>query len=85
MTGAPYRAVGGCVVTDHGVLAMANTRMLSGFYAREAASPETGGRRGRVAPPRSQALATAVEDAGRRRHAAGWIDPDAADHLALEL
>jgi hypothetical protein len=45
----PYRAMGGCVVTDHGVLAHANARKLSGFYALEAASPEAGGRWRRLA------------------------------------
>jgi hypothetical protein len=71
--------MGGCVVTDHGVLALANARMLSGFYALEAASPEAGDLWRRLAAQRSQALARAVEDAGRWRRAAGWIDPEAAD------
>ena len=79
MSEAPYRAMGGSVVTDHGVLPLANARMLSGFYALEAASPETGSRWRRLAAQRSQALTLAVEDAGRWRRAAGWTDPDAAD------
>jgi hypothetical protein len=79
MSEAPYRAMGGCVVTDHGFLALANARRLSGFYALEAASPGTGGRWRRLAAQRSQALALAVEDAGRWRRAAGWTDPEAAD------
>ncbi len=42
MADAPYRAIGGCVVTDHGALALANARMVSGYYALEATSPGTG-------------------------------------------
>lgn len=79
MTDAPYRAMGGCVVTDHGVLALANARTLSGFYALEAVSSGTGERWRRLAAQRSQALALAAEDAGRWRRAAGWTDPDVAD------
>ena len=79
MSEAPYRAMGGCVVTDHGVLALANARSLSGFYALEAASAGNASRWSRLAAQRSQALALAVEHAGRWRRAAGWTDPEAAD------
>lgn len=79
MSETPYRAMGGCVVSDHGVLALADARGLAGFYALEAASPETGGRWRRLAAQRSRVLTRAAEDAGRWRRAAGWSDPDVAD------
>jgi hypothetical protein len=77
MTSAPYRAIGGSVVTDHGVIALAEARALYGFYAREAAG--TSGLWRRIAAERSQALVSAAEDAERWRRAAGWTEPDEAD------
>lgn len=77
MTGAPFRAIGGSVVADHGPIALADARALQTFYAGEADhAGETWTRR---AVERSHALADAVKDAERWRRAAGWTNPDDAD------
>jgi hypothetical protein len=79
MSGAPFRAIGGAVVSDHGAMALAEARTLATFYAFEANSPFTGAVWRRMADERARALERAATDAERWRRAAGWADPEAAD------
>jgi hypothetical protein len=78
---APYRHIGGMVITDHGPLTLAAARDLAQFYGREAAGSTE--RRDRpweeVCGRRAFVLAGAAKAAADWRRAAGWIDPDAAD------
>ncbi|HEY2480767.1 MAG TPA: hypothetical protein VGI30_01050 [Caulobacteraceae bacterium] len=79
MSPAPFRAVGGAVLSDHGVIALAEVRALVAFYAAEAASAVNGAVWRRQAAERARALELAVAGAESWRRAAGWADPGAAD------
>ncbi|MGH7022248.1 MAG: hypothetical protein ACREEB_01510 [Caulobacteraceae bacterium] len=76
MSEAPYRAIGGMVVADHGPIALRQARDLAASYARDANGG--GGWSARCAA-RAEALAMAINDASNWRRAAGWADPDEAD------
>jgi hypothetical protein len=77
VTGAPFHAVGGAILADHGPLSLKEARALAVFYAREAVGE--GGARAGFCMTRSLTLARAAYDAERWRRAAGWTDPDLAD------
>jgi hypothetical protein len=79
--GAPFRAIGGAVVADHGSIPLAEARRLSQFYATEALHCHGQGLRNgaAVCASRAKALREAVAAAELWRRAAGWADPDAAD------
>jgi hypothetical protein len=79
--GAPFRAIGGAVVADHGPIPLAAARRLSLFYATEALHCRRQGHRdgAAVCASRAKALREAVAAAEVWRRAAGWADPDAAD------
>jgi hypothetical protein len=79
MSGAPFRAIGGAVVSDHGAIALDEARSLAAFYASEAGALHTGAGWRRLAAERAQALALAAAAAEGWRRAAGWADPEAAD------
>ena len=78
MTPAHYRHIGGAVVADHGHVTLAAARALALFYAGEAGfeTPEVSSECRR----RAHALAGAITAASTWRRAAGWNDPDLADH-----
>jgi hypothetical protein len=79
MSRAPFRAIGGAVVADHGVIALAEARALARFYAGEARALPGGSRAAEVCAGRARALIEATDQAWLWRRAAGWTDPDAAD------
>jgi hypothetical protein len=79
MMGAPFRAVGGTILADHGPMRLAQARALAAFYAREAARQRQGSRAAGLCAERCRALAHAADDAARWRRAAGWTDPEMAD------
>ncbi len=79
MSGAPFRAIGGAIISDHGAIALAEVRSLAAFYAREAKSPFAGATWRRLAGARARALERAAAEAEGWRRAAGWTDPEAAD------
>jgi hypothetical protein len=81
MNGAPFRAIGGAVVADHGPLSLAEARALARFYASEAGHwRDLDGRAASDAcARRAGTLRDAVTAAEMWRRAAGWADPDAAD------
>ncbi|HEY7851550.1 MAG TPA: hypothetical protein VIB82_01155 [Caulobacteraceae bacterium] len=81
MTAAPFRAVGGAVVADYGVIALAQARALAEFYGREAAVLPFASRARAVCAARAHALDRAARDACLWRRAAGWADPDEADAI----
>lgn len=85
MKSAPFRAIGGAVVADHGPVPLALARRLGQFYASEALhwrsqdsrdAAEACGRRANV-------LREAVAATETWRRAAGWADPDAADAIVI--
>lgn len=81
MSGAPFRAIGGAVVTDHGAITLKQARELAKFYAREAdALPRASPARG-LCDARAGALGRAAQEALLWRRAAGWSDPEAADPM----
>ncbi len=77
MSPAPFRHIGGGLVSDHGVLNLAAAEALARFYAGEA-TRETGAA-ARLCAARAEALHTAVNEARRWRRAAGWAKAEAAD------
>jgi hypothetical protein len=79
VSGAPFRAIGGAIVSDHGVIALAEVRTLAVFYASEAKSPFASAVWRRLADDRARALKQAAAEAEGWRRAAGWTDPDVAD------
>ena len=79
MSCAPFRAIGGAVVSDHGGIALNEARSLADFYASEAGSGAASAVWRRVAAERAEALALAAAAAEGWRRAAGWADPEAAD------
>jgi len=78
MSPANFRHIGGAVIADHGRVTLAAARALAVFYTREAGSQMTGvsGECRR----RAHALEVATAAAATWRRAAGWNDPDLADH-----
>ena len=82
MTDPAYGHIGGAVVCDHGPLTLAEARDLSIFYAGEADHCFTMGEihAGLACAGRAAALRQVADDAARWRRAAGWRDPEAADH-----
>lgn len=66
------------MVADHGRVTLTVARALAFFYAREAGleTPEVS----RECRRRAHALEGAVIAASTWRRAAGWNDPDLADH-----
>ena len=82
MTDPAYGHIGGAVVCDHGPLTLAAARALSLTYSGEAeywlSMGETAA--GRACAARALALRRAADDAALWRRAAGWRDPEAADH-----
>ena len=85
MTDPAYVHIGGAVVCDHGPLTLAEARALASSYAREGEHWASVGevRAGDACVRRAMALAKAATDTALWRRAAGWRDPEAADH-ALE-
>jgi hypothetical protein len=79
MTGAPFRAIGGAIISDHGPITLAEAWALAAFYAAEATAPLNGAIWRRLAAERARALEFAGAEAQRWRRAAGWADPEAAD------
>ena len=79
MNEAPFRAVGGAVLADHGVIALAEARALARFYDREVATLSATSAAAQVCIQRRDALDRAARDAWLWRRAAGWAEPDAAD------
>jgi hypothetical protein len=79
MTDAPFRAIGGSVVADHGPIALGKARALARFYADEAAAAGNGAPWRHLAARRAGALLEAAREAALWRRAAGWTDPEAAD------
>ena len=79
MNEAPFRAVGGVVLADHGVIALAKARALARFYAREVAALPATSTAARICILRRDALDRAAREVGLWRGAAGWAEPDAAD------
>jgi len=77
MSAAPFRAVGGAILADHGPIRLTDARALMVAYAREAAA--SGGRWRDLCGGRAQALSAAVTEAMAWRRAAGWGDPEQAD------
>jgi hypothetical protein len=79
MTRAPYRAIGGAIITDHGPVTLAAARALAEFYHHEQAGLRPGARLAVLCAERARALAGAVHEAQLWRRAAGWTNPEAAD------
>jgi len=77
VSAAPFRALGGVILADHGPIHLAEARALMVVYMREAGANQGGWRDLCVA--RAQALAAAVIHATEWRRAAGWGDPEQAD------
>ena len=78
MKRAPYRAIGGSIITDHGPIPLAHARDLARFYDCEAeAAPDNV--LARACRVRAETLRVALIEASHWRRAAGWTDPDAAD------
>jgi hypothetical protein len=74
---APFRALGGAILADHGPIRLSDARALMVVYMREADANQGGWRD--VCAARAQALAVAVTHATEWRRAAGWGDPEQAD------
>ncbi len=85
MKTAPFRAIGGAVVADHGPIPLALARRLGQFYASEAAHWLAQGSRdaSEACGRRANALREAVSATETWRRAAGWADPDAADAAVI--
>ena len=79
MSAAPFRAIGGAVVSDHETLTLARARELAAFYAREATHLPQTSLAHRLCAARANALRAAARAAWQWRRAAGWRDPEAAD------
>jgi len=82
MRPANFRHIGGAIIADHGRVTLAAARASALFYAMEAGS-ETRAASGEC-QRRSHALKCAIDAASLWRRAAGWNDPDLADHPAFE-
>ena len=84
MNGAPFRHIGGMVVADHGALGLRAARGLASFYECEGHHWRSIGAvgAGQACRVRSVALKTAIAQAEAWRRAAGWYDPNDADHQA---
>lgn len=74
MNEAPFRAIGGAVVADHGLIPLPEARALVAAYAREAETSD--GRWRSLCAARVRNLAIAAAEATDWRRAAGWADPD---------
>ncbi len=81
MMTAPFRHIGGAILTDHGPLTLREARRLAEVYRRETAHWADAGHAAGQAMCRSraQALEEAVSGAETWRRAAGWAFPDDAD------
>jgi hypothetical protein len=80
MKGAPFRAIGGAVISDHGPIPLAQARELARVYASEARRWRAQGHPAFAAcTHRAAVLRDAVASAETWRRAAGWTNPDAAD------
>lgn len=81
MKGAPFRAIGGSVIADHGPIALAEARALARFYASEAVLWRDLGRRATAVAcaRRAMVLIEAAAAVETWRRAAGWAHPEAAD------
>ena len=77
MSAAPFRAVAGDIVSDHGWLTLREAEALARFYAVEAAQQT--GAPARLCANRALALEVAAQAARRWRRAAGWGGPEGAD------
>ena len=63
MTDAPFRAIGGSVVTDHGPIALGEARAFVRFYSDEAAAAGNGAPWRRLAARRARALSETADQA----------------------
>jgi len=84
---APYRHIGGAILTDHGPVPLGRARALACFYGREARFNALNGafQAAQTCRRRAEILSDAAREADAWRRAAGWRRPGDADRRLAEV